>query len=153
MEILVDRRWKKNKYTIGISYINGVRFSETLEDRDRGLKSSMYETEIKARKVYGETAIPTGTYELKMTYSPKFANRPWAQKYGGKVIQIMDVKGFTGVRIHPFNTPEESLGCIAVGRNLETGKVLQSTNYYYKLLDNYILPAIKRGEKVNLTIK
>jgi hypothetical protein len=87
-----------------------------------------------------------------MTYSPKFASRAWGRKYQGKVIQIMNVKGFSGVRIHPGNTAEESLGCIFPGRNLEKGKVLQSTAYYYKLLDNHILPALKRDEEVTITI-
>ena len=152
MRIKVERKWKNEDYTIGIMYVNGTRFSETLEDKDRGLKDSMTEEEIKNKKIYGKTAIPTGTYKIKMTYSPKFASRVWGRKYQGKVIQIMNVKGFSGVRIHPGNTAGESLGCIFPGRNLEKGKVLQSTAYYYKLLDNHILPALKRDEEVTITI-
>ena len=153
MRILVDRKWKTNDYTIGVMYINGTRFSDTLEDKDRGLKDTMTEDSIKQKKVYGKTAIPTGEYKIKMTYSPKFVNRVWGKKYSGKVIQIMNVKGFSGVRIHPGNIPEESLGCIFPGRNLEKGKVLQSTAYYYKLVDNYILPALKRNEEVVIQIR
>lgn len=153
MNITIERKWKKDTYTIGVMYIDGVRFSETMEDKDRGLKSMMSEAEIKSKKVYGKTAIPTGTYLIKMLYSPKFATRPWGKKYEGNVPQIMDVKGFSGVRIHPLNTAEDSLGCIGVGRNLEKGKILKSTEYYYKLLDNYILPALKRREIVKLFIK
>ena len=153
MNIVVDRKWKAYTYTVGIMYIDGIRFSETLEDKDRGLKSTMSVSEITSKKIYGQTAIPTGTYNIKMTYSSKFSNRDWGKKYKGQVPQIMDVKGYTGVWIHPFNTAEESLGCIAVGRNLEKGKVLQSTTFYYRLLDHYILPALKRGERVTLTIR
>lgn len=153
LELLVDRKYKKSEYTIGILYIDGKYFSETLEDCDRGLKSVMSDTEFKFRKIYGKTAIPTGTYDIRMTYSPKFKDRPWGKKYGGKVIQIMDVRGFTGVRIHPGNTAADTLGCILLGRNLEKGKVLYSTDYYYKLLDNYIIPALQRGENVHITIK
>lgn len=153
MELLLNRRWKKDTYTIGELFINGKKFSETCEDKDRGLKDSMSVTEIKSRKVYGKTAIPTGTYELKMTYSAKFATRSWARKYNGKVVEITNVKGYQGVRIHPFNTSAESLGCVAPGRNLEKGKVLQSTAYYTQLVDNYILPALNKGEKITLTIK
>lgn len=152
MELLLDRKWKKDTYTIGVMYVNGERFSETIEDEDRGLKDSMPLSEIKAKKVYGKTAIPTGTYEIQMTYSPKFAGKPFGKKYGGKVPQIMNVKGYEGVRIHPFNTAEDSYGCIAVGKNTVKGMVTQSTAYYYKLMDNYIMPAIRKGEKVTLTI-
>ena len=153
MELLVNRKWKKDTYTIGEFFINGKKFSETCEDKDRGLRQEMPLSQIKAIKIYGKTAIPVGIYDIQMTYSPKFASRSFAKKYQGNVLQIMNVKGYEGVRIHPFNTAEESYGCIAVGRNLEKGKVLQSTYFYLKLVDEYILPALKRGEKVTLTIK
>lgn len=153
MELVVDRKYKKDTYTIGKLYVNGIEFSDTLEDKDRGLTSGMSFNEIKQKKVYGETAIPTGTYEVRMTYSPKFANRAYGKKYKGEVPEILNVVGYNGVRIHPFNTAQESLGCIAMGKNSIKGKVTNSTAYYYKLLDNYIVPATKRGEKITLTIK
>lgn len=153
MKLLLNRRWKKPSYTIGEFFINGVKYSETCEDKDRGLKDSMTLAQIKSLKIYGQTAIPTGTYKIAMTYSPKFANRVWAKKYGGKVVEIMNVKGYQGVRVHPFNGAGDSLGCVAVGRNLQKGKVLQSTQYYQKLVDEYIYPALKRGEEVTITIQ
>ena len=66
--------------------------------------------------------------------------------------QILNVHAYEVVLIHPFNTAEESLGCIAVGKNSVKGKVLQATQYYYQLMDHYILPAVKKGEKVELEI-
>lgn len=153
MKILLERKYKKAFYTIGIAYINGKRFSETLEDPDRGLSDNMTESTILSRKIYGETAIPTGTYEIQLTPSPKFANRVWGKKYQGKVPILTKVKGFSGVRIHPFNKASECLGCISFGRNLEKGKVLQATTYYYKLMDTYILPAIQRKEPIYITIR
>lgn len=153
MNILLDRKWKANEYTIGKLYINGVEFSDTLEDKDRGLKDSMSLNEITSKKVYGQTAIPTGTYEILMTYSSKFANRVWGKKYKGKVPQLINVKGYGGVRIHPLNTAKDTLGCIGVGKNTSKGMITNSTTYYYKLLDEYILPAIMKNEKVLITIK
>lgn len=153
MELVLDRKWKKESYTIGQLFINGIRFSDVLEDKDRGLTSSMTLDVIKQKKVYGETAIPTGTYEVKITYSNRFATRPWGRKYGGKVPEILNVKGFSGVRVHPGNSAEDTYGCLLPGKNSVKGKVTQSTEYYYKLLDNYILPALQRGEKITLTIK
>lgn len=153
MDILVDRKWKKDTYTIGKCFINGNAFSDTVEDKDRGLVNAMPLDEIKSKKVYSKTAIPTGTYEVKLTYSPKFAKNVWGRKYKGLVPQIMNVPAYEGVRIHPFNTAEESLGCIAVGKNSVKGKVLEATKYYYRLMDDYILPAIKKREKITLTIK
>lgn len=66
MKILVDRKWKKETYTIGNLYINGKLFCNTLEDRDRGLKKSDSLSVIKSKKIYGETAIPTGKYGVAM---------------------------------------------------------------------------------------
>jgi hypothetical protein len=87
-----------------------------------------------------------------MTFSQKFSTRAWGKKYNGLVPEIMNVKGYSGVRIHPLNTAQDSLGCIGPGRNLEKGKVLQSTDYYYKLVDKYILPALDSGKRVFITI-
>lgn len=152
MEIHIDRKWKKETYTIGKMFINGEFFSNTLEDKDRGFSSDTSVDYIKAHKVYGETAIPTGTYEIKLTPSPKFATRVWGKKYQGKVPEIPNVKGFSGVRIHPLNTAADSLGCVGVGKNTKPGMITSSTEYYYQLMDNYILPAIKKGEKITLKI-
>ena len=153
MEIVVDRRWKRDTYTIGNMYINGKFFSNTLEDKDRGLKDSMTLQDISNLKVYGQTAIPTGTYEIKMTYSNKFATRAWGKKYKGYVPQLMNVKGYSGVRIHPMNTAADTYGCLGVGKNSIKGMVTNSQAYYYKLLDNYIVPAVNKREKITLTIK
>ena len=153
MNIVIDRKWKKDTYTIGNLYINGVLFSNTLEDKDRCLTSSMTLEEINKKKIYGQTAIPSGTYEVKMTYSNRFHSRAWGKKYDGKVPELINVKGFGGVRIHPGNKAADTLGCILVGKNSAVGMVTNSQAYYFKLLDNYIVPAVKKGEKITLTIK
>lgn len=153
MKLLVDRKWKENGYTIGKLYINGKEFCDTLEDKDRGLSSTQSLNDIKIRKVYGQTAIPTGTYVVEMTYSSKFAGRAWGKKYKGRVPQLLNVKGFEGVRIHPLNTAKDTLGCIGVGKNTSKGMITNSTAYYYKLLDDHILPALNKGERITLTIK
>lgn len=153
MEILIDRKWKKDTYTVGNVYVNGAFFGNSLEDKDRGLLDTMSVEQIAQKKVYGETAIPTGTYEVKMTYSNKFSARAWGRKYQGKVPELLNVKGFSGVRVHPGNSSKDTLGCILLGKNSVKGMVTQSTSYYYKLLDNYILPAINKKEKVILVIK
>ena len=153
MELTLERRWKKEKYTIGTMLVNGVYFSETCEDKDRGLRQDMPLNEIRRKKVYGKTAIPTGTYVIDMdTVSPKFCNRAWAKPYNGKVPRLVNVPGYSGVLIHPFNTAEDSYGCIAVGENKEKGKVLNSTAYFRKLMDEHLIPAHKRGEKITLKI-
>ena len=152
MKLTLERKWCKSTYSIGNLYINGQYFCNTLEDVDRGLTQDMPIEEIEAKKVYGQTAIPVGLYEIKMTYSPKFHNRTWAKLTSGKVPQIMDVPGWSGVRIHPANEASQLLGCIAPGKNTKKGMVTSSTHYYTILVIDYIFPAIEQREKVYLEI-
>lgn len=120
IKLRLERLYKGSKYTIGKLYINDEYFCDTIEDIDRGLKSSMSVEYIKKKKVYAETAIPTGTYKIEMTYSSKFK----------RILPLLvDVKGFSGIRIHRGNTEKDSSGCIVIGENKVKGRVINSTPY------------------------
>lgn len=152
MELKLDRKYKKPNYTIGKLYINDKYFCDTIEDADRGLKDSMSESEIKLKKVYSKTAIPTGTYEIIMnTISPKFKNRSWAKPYGGKLPRLLNVKGFEGVLIHVGNKSEDSLGCILVGKNNIKGQVTESTITFNKLMKELLQAHLKK-EQITITL-
>lgn len=136
MEILIDRKWKKEDYTIGKLYMNEVPFCETLEDKDRGLSSSMSLKEIKTAKKATITAIPTGTYKVKMDIiSPKYSAKEWYVRncHGARIPRIENVPGYEGVLIHPGNTAADTEGCILVGRNKVKGKVIQSKETFILL--------------------
>lgn len=142
MNIILNRIAKKAKYTIGKLYINDQYFCDTLEDTDRGLTQSMTEQQIKSKKVYGETAIPTGTYKVIISYSNKFKKQ---------MPLLLNVPGFAGIRIHSGNTEKDSLGCILVGKNKAVGKVLESRDTYSKLFS--ILQEADKKETIKITIK
>ena len=149
MEILLKRIAKKSKYTIGKMYIDGQYICDTLEDADRGLNQNMSLEEIKNKKVYGETAVPTGTYKVDMnTVSPKFKSRTWAKPYGGKLPRLVLVPGYDGVLIHPGNKAEDTLGCILVGENKAVGQVLNSQVTFKK-----IMSILTKGTNITITIK
>jgi hypothetical protein len=157
MEIRIKRAPAEsgNGWTHGrLSTDEGGFLCWTLEDTDRGLRQDMPLEEIKRRKVYGQTAIPAGRYPIQLRVSPRLGGRPYAQKYGGKLPYIYGVPGWSGVIIHPFNLPSESLGCIAPGmlRSGIRGRIFDSTAAFYDLMDYYIWPAYLRGEKIWLTI-
>ena len=136
MKLTLKRIAFKEKYTIGRLYIDGEYFCDTIEDKDRRLNNDMGLAEIMAKKRYGETAIPTGHYEVEITYSPK---------YKRMMAEIKDVKGFSGIRIHSGNTAKDTLGCLIVGKNTVVGMVTDSRKTYYKLFE------ILKGQK-NITI-
>lgn len=142
MEILLQRVAKKDKYTIGKLYINDQYFCDTLEDTDRGLTQSMTEQQIKSKKVYGETAIPTGTYRIIISYSNRFKKQ---------MPLLLNVPGFSGIRIHTGNTEKDSLGCILVGKNKAVGKVLESRDTYNKLFS--VLQKANEKETIKIIIK
>jgi hypothetical protein len=154
MKLTVDRRWKKATYTIGILYVDGVRFSETLEDRDRGLKQTDSYSSIRSRKVYGETAIPTGTYEIRMdVVSPKYGAVTWYKNLcGGKMPRLTGVPGFEGILIHPGNTALDSYGCLLVGRNTKVGQVTSSKDTFAALYKK-MKAVVDRGEKITIEIR
>lgn len=142
MNIILNRIAKKAKYTIGKLYINDQYFCDTLEDTDRGLTQSMTEQQIGSKKVYGKTAIPTGTYRIIISYSNKFKKQ---------MPLLLNVPGFAGIRIHSGNTEKDSLGCILVGKNKAVGKVLESRDTYSKLFS--ILQEANKKETIKITIK
>ena len=143
MEIIVRRIAKKDTYTIGHMYINGVYVCDTLEDKDRGLDSTMSVSYIKSKKVYGKTAIPTGTYTVAYTYSNKFKKM---------MPLVQNVKGFDGIRMHSGNTAADTLGCLLLGENKEVGKILNSRATCAKVYP-MIKAASDKGERITVTIQ
>jgi hypothetical protein len=141
MNIVLKRIALRDTYTIGKLYIDGKYICDTIEDKVRDInKNGKFDGEEK--KVYGETAIPYGTYEVKWTYSPRF------KKY---MPELLNVPSFSGIRIHSGNTAADSLGCIIVGENKAVGKVLNS-----RATVNKLYPIIKKGceeGKVTITIE
>lgn len=141
MNIQLKRIAKKKTYTIGKLYIDGVYFCDTIEDKDRGLNQTMSINDIKKKKVYGKTAIPTGTYKIVIDYSNRFKKN---------MAHILNVPGYEGVRIHIGNSAKDTLGCIIVGKNKVVGKVLESRNTYNQLFP-ILQKAFKEGE-IKITI-
>lgn len=154
MKLVVERAWPKATYTIGRLFVDGERFYETLEDKDRMLFKDDPLPLIRRTKVYGETAIPKGKYEVRMDIvSPKYAAVTWFNTLcGGRMPRLMNVPGFDGVLIHPGNSAIDTLGCILVGRNTKVGQ-LTSSRDTFKALYRKMEAAWKRGEKITIEIR
>lgn len=139
MELLLKRIAKRETYTIGHFYIDGVYFCDTIEDKDRGLRQDMPLSVIRAIKRQGVTAIPTGRYRVTLDVkSPKFSQKKYEKTYGfccGFLPRLINVTGFDGVCIHVGNTAKDTDGCPLVGRNTRVGKVLESRVTFVKLYE------------------
>lgn len=150
MKLLLKRKFKGSMYTMGDLYIDDKFFCNVIEDVDRGLNQNQSEEYIKSKKIYGITAIPSGTYDIDMnTKSPKysdFVKYPYAKEFDGKMPRLLHVKGWDGVLIHPGNTQLHSLGCLIVGINNVKGCVTQSQDIWKKLM------RVLLTDKNNITI-
>jgi len=143
MEIRVKRIARKDGYTIGQMLLNDEYFCDTLEDTDRGLKDTMQVNEILAKKRKGITAIPTGEYDVILSFSPRFK----------RVLPLLlNVKCYEGVRIHAGNTAEDTEGCLLVGENKVKGQVINSRATLERLM-SVLLECEKRKEKVTILIE
>lgn len=96
MKLVLNRIFLNDKATIGELYVDDTYLCDTLEDKVRPAGT----------KVYSETAIPDGTYEVILSYSPRFKQI---------LPEVLNVPNFTGIRIHKGNSSADSSGCILVG--------------------------------------
>lgn len=142
MEITLERTKSTKTSTLGRLSVNGVAECFVLEDTDRGLQQDMPLAEIVKKKVYGQTAIPEGRYEIAITWSNRF------KKY---LPLLLNVPGFEGIRIHAGNTAEHTHGCLLPGTLPAENKVLNSGKAFVSLFAK--LKAVEKSEKIFITIQ
>ncbi|MFZ2490135.1 MAG: DUF5675 family protein [Thermoanaerobaculia bacterium] len=136
MELELARFDCNGRRTFGRLYVDGSRRCYTLEDPVRVDDPSTPEDE--GRKVPGETAIPAGRYRVVLTRSSRF----------GKVLpELLEVRNFSGIRIHAGNGTGDTAGCILVGLGRDGDRVT-SSRLALGDVQGRIAEAIGRGEKV-----
>jgi hypothetical protein len=146
MELIVIRKFFYDTYTIGRMLVDGVKLCETLEDKIRDLKDLNHDGDFDDEgegKIYGETAIPCGRYQVIVSYSPKFAKR---------LPELLKVPGFQNIRIHAGANAKQTEGCILVGDNKVKGSLVNG-GYYQTLLVQMIDEAVENNEHCYITIK
>ena len=146
MNLYLIRKYFLDTYTIGSFRHDDLILSDTLEDRVRNLEDYNHDgdfDDVGEGKIYGQTAIPCGTYGVIVSYSPKLKRR---------LPLLIAVPGFTGIRIHAGENAGHTEGCILVGENKVKGGLVNG-RYHEAVITNLIEGAIHNGEKVYLTIK
>lgn len=119
--------------TIGELFIDGEFQCYTLEDVVRP----------DGDKIKGKTAIPTGEYEVRITYSNRFKR---------EMPLLLDVPMFEGIRIHPGNTAADTEGCILVGRVKGSDRIGESKAAYAELLER-LEQALSGGDTVTISVE
>ena len=136
MKILVRREPVKAKATIGRLFIDGIFECDTLEDEVREVKGRP----VSEWKIYGETAIPQGSYRVTFENSARF---------GRDTLTVNSVPGFDGIRIHAGNTDKDTHGCLLIGTRSHPDFVVNSRAALASLKSK-VSDAIKRGESVEI---
>lgn len=154
LELVLKRIAAKADYTIGRLYVKGKPFCDTLEDTDRGLDQTTPLDELLQKKVFGKTAIPTGTYEVTMKVkSPKFSTIDYYRDFcDGYMPRLLNVPGFEGVLIHRGNNDDNTEGCLLVGDNTSKGGLSNSKREWEKLMKKYLIPAKEKGTPISIRI-
>lgn len=116
--------------TPGDLFIDGLRYCATLEDVERP----------RGEKVPGETAIPTGTYQVVLEMSARFQR---------ELPEIKGVPGFSEVKFHRGNTVRDTAGCPLVGMS-RVGLVLAAS----KLAEEGLVERLRRaGGRAELLVQ
>lgn len=139
MRVTIKRAHMMPAYTVGEISINGEKMGFTLEDAVREKVGQPVET----WKVNGETAIPAGEYTALITMSARF---------GRPLPQLLDVPGFTGVRIHPGNSSGDTEGCILVGSTWGGGDWITGSSIAFNAIFAQLEAAYARGERIIVSI-
>lgn len=121
--------------THGMLYINGLLECYTLEDTDRLVESG-------GEKLFGETAIGRGKYEVIIDMSQRFRR---------ELPRLLDVPQFSGIRIHSGNTAKDTEGCILVGTARGSDRVTNSRVALHALMEK-MERAYTRNERIYIEV-
>jgi hypothetical protein len=109
------RVWAKDKNTIAAAYFNGILL--------------VYVLELPVVTGGKGEGINTGTYPVKITYSPKFKRL---------MPLVQNVPGRSGIRWHPGSDWRSTLGCLIPGFEFSESKIKDSNLAYdvvYEVMD------------------
>lgn len=131
MKLQVIRQEFDDICTIGTMTINGVFECYTLEPVVRP---------VDAEKIPNKTAIPYGTYQVTITYSPHFKR---------DMPLVNNVPNFEGVRIHSGNWAADTEGCCLVGGTKSKDAIFKSSAEFTSLFSK-IKSALDFGEAITI---
>lgn len=127
--------------------VDGNARQYILEDVDRGLHSGMSLDEIRRIKIPECTAIPTGRYEVVITYSNRFKKN---------MMLLLDVPGFAGIRVHSGNFHTHTEGCLLPGQKygIENGDYMVGlSRAATDALQSEVAAVLAKSQKVFWTIE
>ena len=145
-KLTLERYFFSEHDTLGklyITYPNNLNKKEFICDVVEDTVRNSIDTPIDMfNKVYGETAIPYGTYQVIISMSNRFQKR---------LPELLNVPHFSGVRIHSGNTSKDSEGCLIVGNNPKQSKTESWVYNSRAVLTKFMTllePLVKQGKVI-----
>ena len=138
MKLTIQRMPSREHATLGNLYVDGNLECVTLEDevRDLGPDGS--------GKVQDATAIPPGTYTIRIGPSPAHQMRPF--------MRLQDVPHFDGILIHSGNDDLDTHGCILVGQVVDGPDHIHGGSLALPMLFSKVKKALDEGQEVSIDI-
>ena len=147
MTITLNRLFRNDHETIGVLSLEDKLLCWILEDEKRTVK------------VFNETRIPSGVYNLGLRKSGTHHER-YALKFPKMhkgMLQLENVPNFTSILIHIGNDDDDTAGCLLVGRmsyiNSDNRYTLVNSTLAYQYIYPLIANPIANGEKSQIVIK
>ena len=115
------------------------------------------EDEYRDTKVYSETRIPAGIYNIEFRNEGGFNNK-YSKRFSDihvGMLHITNVPGFEYILIHCGNTYEHTAGCLLVGDSQENNSLVKDgfigkSSQAYKRIYPKIAKALQAGEEVKI---
>ena len=115
------------------------------------------EDEYRDTKVYSETRIPAGIYNIEFRNEGGFNNK-YSKRFSDihvGMLHITNVPGFEYILIHCGNTDEHTAGCLVVGDSQENNSLVKDgfigkSSQAYKRIYPKIAKALQAGEEVKI---
>ena len=141
MRITLERFIRGTEATIGSLSVDGNWLAYTLEDAVRDDPNPT--TPQNEGKVFGQTAIPAGTYHVFVNLSPRLKKR---------MPRLLNVPGFDGILIHKGNDAGDTSGCVLVGAKVDSPTRISDCQKVFDELFQKIDYAYGSGEGVTIEI-
>ena len=140
MKLLLKRIHFGETFTVGQLYevtdYGQSPLCYVLEDKYREVEGQ----DVKVWKVQDKTAIPKGVYDVRITFSNRFQS---------KLPLLLNVPGFTGIRIHAGNSSKNTEGCLLVGMTWDGKSDWIGSS---KVAMGLLMPMIERAEDCSIEI-
>ncbi len=142
MDILLKRTQKNADGVAGFVVIDGQFQCYSLERPDLNNQRTV-------------SCIPIGKYTILERKEPTEMTMKYRERFGWFSFHLclQNVKNRSGIYMHVGNTIKDSYGCILLGQQINTDMFLGASRKAFRAFYNKVISALKRGEKVILTIE